>query len=128
MEKDINYYMNLPYKIEIVKDNEFNSYVALCPELKGCITTGETEYEALKNLEDAKRVWLEDALKSDSNVPEPEAMRKYSGEFKLRMPKSLHKKLAEHSRDEGISMNQYCIMLLSNNDSKLYPACSVATK
>lgn len=128
MEKDINYYMNLPYKIEIVKDNEFNSYVALYPELKGCITTGETEYEALKNLEDAKRVWLEDALKSDSNVPEPEAMRKYSGEFKLRMPKSLHKKLAEHSRDEGISMNQYCIMLLSNNDSKLYPACSVATK
>ena len=128
MKKEIEYYMNLPYKIEIVKDNEFDSYVALCPELKGCITTGETEYEALKNLEDAKRIWLTDALESNGNIPEPEAMKKYSGEFKLRMPKSLHKKLAEHSRDEGISMNQYCIMLLSDNDSKLYPSYSVALK
>ena len=71
MKKEIGHYMNLPYKIEIVKDNEFNSYVALCPELKGCITTGETEYEALKNLEDAKHIWLIDALESDGNILEP---------------------------------------------------------
>ena len=72
MKKGIEHYMNLPYKIEIVKDNEFNSYVALCPDLKGCITTGETEYEALKNLEDAKRIWLTDAPESDGSIPEPE--------------------------------------------------------
>ncbi len=70
MKKDINYYMNLPYKMKTVRDNEFNSYVALCPELKGCITTGETEHEALKNLEDAKRIWLRDALESNCNIPE----------------------------------------------------------
>jgi predicted HicB family RNase H-like nuclease len=45
----------------------------------------------------------------------------YSGQFKLRIPKSLHKALAEHSRREGISMNQYCLYLLSKNDA-LYGA------
>ncbi len=41
----------------------------------------------------------------------------YSGQFKLRIPKSLHKSLAEHSKTEGISMNQYCLYLLAKNDA-----------
>ena len=31
------------------------------------------------------------------------------GQFKLRIPRSLHRSLAEHSQREGISMNQYCV-------------------
>ena len=41
----------------------------------------------------------------------------YSGQFKLRIPRSLHKSLAEHARREGVSMNQYCVYLLSRNDA-----------
>jgi predicted HicB family RNase H-like nuclease len=41
----------------------------------------------------------------------------YSGQFKLRTPRSLHRSLAEHSKKEGISMNQYCVYLLSKNDA-----------
>lgn len=36
-------------------------------------------------------------------------------------PKSLHKLLADQSKEEGVSMNQYCVYLLSlNNASNLY--------
>ena len=35
----------------------------------------------------------------------------------LRIPKSLHRALAEHSKAEGISMNQYCLYLLTKNDA-----------
>nr|WP_330363471.1 toxin-antitoxin system HicB family antitoxin [Blautia wexlerae] len=35
----------------------------------------------------------------------------------LRIPRSLHRLLAEHSQREGISMNQYCVYLLSRNDA-----------
>ena len=44
-------------------------------------------------------------------------MESYSGQFKLRIPKSLHKSLTEHAKREGISMNQYCVYLLSKNDA-----------
>ena len=38
-------------------------------------------------------------------------------QFKLRLPRSLHRSLAEHSQREGISMNQYCVYLLAKNDA-----------
>ena len=46
-----------------------------------------------------------------------EIVEDYSGQFKLRIPRSLHRSLAEHSQREGISMNQYCVYLLSRNDA-----------
>ena len=55
MIKDLNYYMGLPYRIEIVKEQEEGGYVLHCPELPGCITCGETVQEGLEMLEDAKK-------------------------------------------------------------------------
>ena len=49
-------------------------------------------------------------------IPEPNELDKYSGQFKIRMPKSLHRALAEQSHKEGISMNQYCVYLLAQNN------------
>lgn len=71
----------------------------------------------MANAEDAKRVWLEAAMEEGYEIPEPDTMDQYSGQFKLRIPKSLHRRLAEHSRREGISMNQYCLYLLTRNDA-----------
>ena len=115
MKKDLAYYMSLPYRVEIIKDTDEDGYAAFIPELKGCITTGITEEDALESLKDAKAVWLSSALEDGDPIPEPDIMKEYSGEFKLRMPKSLHRLLMEKAREEGVSMNQYCVMLLSMN-------------
>ena len=37
----------------------------------------------------------------------------YSGKISLRIPKSLHKKLAEEAKEEGVSLNQYALYKLS---------------
>ena len=50
-------------------------------------------------------------------IHEPDSLEDYSGQFKVRLPRSLHRSLAEHSQREGISMNQYCVYLLSRNDA-----------
>lgn len=47
--KTIEYYMNLPYKIEVVSDPDEGGYVARCPELPGCMTAGETVESVIKN-------------------------------------------------------------------------------
>ena len=64
-----------------------------------------------------KRAWLEAALEEGIPIREPDDLESYSGQFKLRLPRSLHKSLTEHARREGISMNQYCVYLLSKNDA-----------
>ena len=74
-------------------------------------------YAALKNALDCKREWLAAALEDGYEIPEPTSDDEYSGQFKLRLPKSLHRALAENSKREGISMNQYCVYLLSKNDA-----------
>ena len=62
--------------------------------------------------EDAKKEWLATAMENGVRIAELVDMAKYSGQFKLCIPKSLHRRLAEHSK-EGVSMNQYCVYLLS---------------
>ncbi len=118
--KSIEYYLDLPYRIEIIPDPEEGGYVVSYPDLPGCITVGESMNDALANAEDAKRAWLTAALEDGTKIAEPDSLEDYSGQFKLRIPKSLHRSLAEHARLEGTSMNQYCVYLLSRNDALKY--------
>ena len=115
--KTIDEYMKIPYRMEIIEDSAEGGYVASYPDLKGCITCGPTIEAAAAALADAKRVWLEAAIEEGYDIPVPETDNFYSGQFKFRMPKSLHRQLAEHAKLEGISMNQYCLYLLSSNDA-----------
>ncbi len=115
--KTLKDYLELAYRMEIIEDKAEGGYVASFPELPGCITCGEDIETLVRSAYDAKREWLQTALESGMDVPLPYADEDYSGQFKLRIPKSLHRQLAEHSKREGISMNQYCLYLLTRNDA-----------
>ena len=113
----LNDYMAMSYRMEIVEDKDEGGFVVSYPDLSGCITCGETVESAVANALDAKKAWLEAALEDGVEIHEPDSLEDYSGQFKLRIPRSLHRSLAEHSQREGISMNQYCVYLLSKNDA-----------
>lgn len=112
-----NDYFAMNYRMEIVEDKDEGGFVISFPELPGCITCGETVESAVANALDAKKAWLEAAVEDGIEIHEPDSLEDYSGQFKLRIPRSLHRSLAEHSKREGISMNQYCVYLLSKNDA-----------
>lgn len=120
MMKTSDEYMSLAYPLEIIEDKDEGGFVVSYPDLPGCITCGETIEEAVRNAQDAKKAWIEAAVKEGIKICEPDSLKDYSGQFKLRIPRSLHRSLAEHSRKEGISMNQYCMYLLAKNDATLY--------
>ena len=118
----IDQYMKLPYKIEVIPDVDDGGYGVCIPDLPGCVSTGETIGEAISNIEGAKREWITAAVEDGLTIPEPSPesdLSSYSGQFKLRIPKSLHRSLSEHAKKEGISMNQYCLYLLTKNDSTI---------
>jgi antitoxin HicB len=74
-QKTLEYYLSLPYTIEIIPDIEEGGYVARIKELRGCITQAETWDELLAMIQEAKEGWLEVALESGYAIPEP------TGEF-----------------------------------------------
>lgn len=104
--KTLNDYMEMSYCMEIIEDKEESGFVVSYPVLPGCVTCGETVESAVANALDAKKAWLEAALEDGIPIHEPDDLETYSGQFKLRIPRSLHRSLAEHSKREGISMNQ----------------------
>lgn len=101
----------------IAPDTKESGYVVSFPDLPGCITCANTLAEALENAKDAKLAWIEAALESATEIHEPDSLDEYSGNFRLRIPKSLHQKLAEDSKREGVSMNQYCVYLLAKSST-----------
>lgn len=103
--------------MEIVEDRSEGGFAVSYPDLPGCITCGKAVESAVTNAQDAKRAWLEAALEDGIPIREPDDLESYSGQFKLRIPKSLHKSLTEHAKRKGISMNHYCVYLLSKNDA-----------
>lgn len=114
--RTVEEYLSLPYRMELVEDKDEGGYAVSFPELKGCVSVGDTLEQAVANAKDAQREWLAAALEDGCAVPEPDEFNSYSGQFKLRIPKSLHRELAERSKREGISMNQYCLYLLARNN------------
>ncbi|WP_270500220.1 toxin-antitoxin system HicB family antitoxin [Holdemanella porci] len=57
-------------------------------------------------------------LEDVKEIPLPRDLQSYLGQFKLRILKSLHGSLFIHAKEEGISMNQYCLYLLAKNDTE----------
>jgi antitoxin HicB len=57
-----------PYHVLLVAEPE-GGYTAFHPDLKGCMAVGETREEALANLEEARRLWLETAYEHGDEIP-----------------------------------------------------------
>lgn len=108
-KKDFNYYMSLNYPVEIsvIPEDEGGGYFACIPLLPGCWSDGETFEEAYKNILEVKGLWIEDMLDRGMLINEPNIKPRFSGRFVVRVPKTLHRLLAEESEREGISLNQF---------------------
>ena len=110
--KDLQYYMEIKYPFTLEQDED-GSYFIQFPDLPGCMTCGATIEEALEMGNDAKKCWIESALQEGAFIPELKAVDDYPDNFKLRLPRTLYKQLAVNASAEGVSMNQYCLYLLS---------------
>ena len=108
-------YIKLPYNyiVKPITDESGTYFHASVLELDGCQSTGETFEEAYNNLLDAMEGWIETKLENGFNIPLPVNTDKYSGKFVLRLPKSLHCRLAIEAEKEGVSLNQFALYKLT---------------
>jgi len=115
--ESLEYYLGLQYPVRLIAERE-GGYTALVPDLEGCMTQGETLEEAAAMAEDARRGWIEVEYERGNDIPLPSYAEEHSGKFNVRIPRSLHRSLAIAAEDEGISLNQYVVMLLARGDAQ----------
>ena len=112
---NVNKYLERPYHIVIqhITDESGAYYFATVREFDGCMSHGDTYAEAFENIQNAMKGWIETKLENGFPVPDPAEDSQYSGRFVVRIPKSLHARLALEAEHEGVSLNQYALYRLS---------------
>lgn len=108
-------YLELPYTITLRVDDE-GAWVARIKELPGCTADGATQAQALTEVAQAQREWLQAALEDGVPIPLPEPEEQLpSGKWLQRSPRSLHASLVRLAKLEGVSFNHYVTSALSEH-------------
>lgn len=106
------------YSFNIRFSFEDEGYIATCPEFPGLSAFGETEEEALKEARVALEGFIESYSDSNKELPEPIHVKRFSGQLRLRLPKSLHGTLSEIADSEGVSLNTFLIQCIQDGLTK----------
>ena len=99
------------FEMRPLSDEEGGGYLIEFPDYPGCLADGETPEKAMD--EGA------DALKSYKNTlrelgrPIPASGEVYGGQWRQRVPKSLHAALARRADREGVSLNMLATTFLA---------------
>jgi predicted RNase H-like HicB family nuclease len=102
------------YPARVFWSDEDEGFVAVAPDLPGCSAFGQTQQEAIAELQDAIQAWIEAAQSAGNPIPVPSRPEsQYSGKVLVRMPRALHSQLAEAAKTDDVSLNQYIVYLLT---------------
>ncbi len=104
-----------PFTIRHLSNEEGGGYLIEFPDLPGCMSDGETIEEATVNGQDAVQAWIEAAKEMNRPIPIPGELESQSGKWVQRVPKSIHLRLVNRAKKEGVSLNTLVIMILSES-------------
>lgn len=106
-------FLALAYPFNVVADPD-GGYVIVFPDLPGCMSQVDTLDEVGPVAEEIRTLWIETEYERGADIPSPSYPEEYSGKFNVRLPRSLHRRLAEAAAREGVSLNQHVVALLSH--------------
>ncbi len=101
------------HAVSIKWSDEDNGFVASIPGIKALSAFGSTQEDALSELRIATKAYFEALEEAEKSLPYPDKIISYSGQLRLRMPKSLHSALSIEAEGEGVSLNTHIVTLLS---------------
>lgn len=114
-KKSEEFYQALNYRMDVYFHPEDDCWFARLPELWGVMSDGKSPEEAVQKVQELKREMIHIAYEQEREIPEPRVEPEYSGRFLLRVPRSLHKRLADEAEREETSINRLAIQLLSSS-------------
>jgi len=94
------------YTYRVTWAPEDKEYVGLCAEFPSLSWLAETPEEALRGIREVVAQVVADLEANGEPVPEPLAVRNYSGRFMVRIPPEVHRELAVDAAEAGVSLNR----------------------
>ena len=97
--------MDSKYSIRVEWSDEDQGFVAVCAELDDLPAFGETIEKAIAELKIAMKIVIEHLSDEGKQLPPPRIHLRPSGQFRVRLPRSLHAQLTNLASREGVSLN-----------------------
>jgi len=105
--KNLEYYLNLPYTYVIEWSDIDNCFLGSIVELERNMTYGQTREEVLSNLKEALVSFVSTSLDNNMEIPEPIKINDFKGNITYRTSKERHYKLAKQAKLTGKSINTF---------------------
>lgn len=94
------------YGYRMMWSEEDGEYVGLCAEFASLSWLASSPETALEGIRRVVAEVVADLESSGEPVPEPIAIRQYSGKFMVRVPPEVHRQLALEAAESGVSLNR----------------------
>ena len=94
------------YTYRVTWSPEDGEYLGLCAELPSLSWLAATPEGALSGIRQVAAEAVSDMQKNGEHVPEPLEEKRYSGEFRVRIPPQVHRSLAMQAKEQGVSLNR----------------------
>ncbi len=105
------------YSQHVAWSAEDEMYVATCPELEGLSALAGSEEAAVRELKTAIGLVLEEMSSHGETHPTPYTHASHSGQFRVRIPRTLHGRLVQLASREGVSLNSLVTTLLAEGSA-----------
>ncbi len=107
-----------PFITRLLAEEEGGGYLIAFPDLPGCMADGETIEDAITQAQDALEAYIKSCIANGDPVPPPSNPQNFSGQWRVRVPKSLHAALVMKAKQEGVSLNMLTATLLAEGINK----------
>jgi predicted HicB family RNase H-like nuclease len=108
IKKNVDY-----YTYRVTWSGEDNEFVGLCAEFPSLSWLAHTREEALRGISNLVEEVISDMLSNKEQIPEPLAIKHFSGKFTARIPPEVHRSLAIQAAEANISFNRLISSKLS---------------
>lgn len=103
------------YTYRVTWSEEDGEYVGLCAEFPSLSWLASAPETALEGIRRVVAEVVADLEASGEPVPDPIAIRRYSGKFMVRIPPEVHRQLALEAAENGVSLNRIVSAKLSQS-------------
>jgi len=101
------------YTYRVTWSEEDNEYIGLCAEFPSVSWLAKTPEAALKGIRNVVADIIKDMKENGEEIPQPIAIKHYSGKFMVRVPPEVHRSLAIQAAESGVSINRLVSTRLS---------------
>jgi len=101
------------YTYRVTWSEEDGEYLGLCSEFPSLSWLASEPEAALQGIRQVVADVVADLQANEEHIPEPLAVKKYSGRFMVRVPPELHRRLALEAAESGVSLNRLAVDKLS---------------